>query len=170
VSRLVASLPEGDPAVLYGLRRRLAHWMHGPHSLPSHEVQAPVENCGGVRESILIVELGGWRCGGLCVQLEQAGFLARVVHGVAPAIQSCTQQPVSLCIVGGALDVAGCDALHQARPMPVLALIADANSDLAWSLLEAGADDCQASSISQAEVVARVRMLLRHSGGMAKGQ
>jgi len=123
---------------------------------------AIAERDPGASESILIVELGGWRCGALPAQLAKAGYQARVVQGVPAALDISAQEPISLCIVGGDIDFAACHTLRQALSAPVLALLTYSTEEQTLAILDAGADDCQASTISHEELVARIRTILRH--------
>jgi len=64
--------------------------------------------------------------------------------------------------VGGDIDFAACHTLRQALSAPVLALLAYSTEEQTLAILDAGADDCQASTISHEELLARIRALLRH--------
>ena len=162
MSNLVDYLPGENPAWLRGLGRRLATWRHAAGAPAAGEAPALAEGDQGASASILIVELGGWRSGALPDRLQKAGYRTRVVRGVPAALESHRREPVALCIVGGRVDFAACRTLHETLSAPVLAFVIYGDVEQAVTLLDAGADDCQASTISPQEVLARIRSLLQN--------
>ena len=130
----------------------------------SSAVQAPES---GAREYlprpdgvILIIEVEGWTCGVLPIQIELTGYEVRVVRG-REAVDSLRLMHPILLIVGGAASLAFYRSLHRASPAPILALVPEADEEWVLDAFSAGVDDCQVGPISSGEIVARVRAILR---------
>jgi len=132
VSNLVDHIPGGSLAWLQELGRRLATRRHMPDSDGNGVAPITAARDQGTSERILIVELGGWRCGALPGRLAKAGYQARIVRGVPAALDSRRQEPVSLCIVGGSVDSAACHTLRQALSAPVTVRRARSASKRCW--------------------------------------
>ena len=109
---------------------------------------------------ILIIEVEGWMCGALPIQIERIGYEVRVVRGRV-AVDSLRLMNPILLIVGGAASLAFYRSLHQATMAPILALVPEADEEWVLDAFSAGVDDCQVGPISSGEIVARVRAILR---------
>lgn len=144
------------------LGRLLAGWRHRPGTAPGNTQEPAAEPEIKATEAILIIEIGAWRAGLLPRRLEQAGYTARVAQGVPAGLECLGQAPTPLVIVGGSRDPTIYRSLRRVSPAYILALVPDVTSDELTTVLDAGADDCQSSVISQAETVARAHALLRH--------
>jgi hypothetical protein len=65
--------------------------------------------------------------------------------------------------VGGEVECSAYHTLHEACGAGVLALVPSDSTSCASDILQAGADDCQVTSISQPEVAAMFRVILRNA-------
>lgn len=144
------------------LGRLLAGRRHRPGPAPGNTQEPAAEPEIKATEAILIIEIGAWRAGLLSRRLEQAGYTVQVAQGVPVGLERLRQAHAPLIIVGGSRDPTIYRSLRRVSPAYILALVPDVTSDELAAVLDAGADDCQSSVISQAETVARARALLRH--------
>lgn len=141
-----------------GFERLFRRWL--PRAPRSHP--APGRPAGlSTARLILIIELGGWTCTSLPHSLEQAGYVARVVkeEGTALEVLSC-ESPI-LLVVGGRPGPEFYRALRRASPAPILALVPERDEEQALAAFAAGVDQYQAGYVSDVEVMARIRALLR---------
>ena len=163
MSSMIDSVARGCAIRSRRLSHRILAIFRPPDVAPTREIQANGNRDTRTCERILIVEVGSWRCGTLPNLLLKAGYAPQLALGVPAALERLRQTPVSLCLVGGAVDCGAINTLRQVSQARVLALIPNAQAEHALASLEAGADDCQVSSISRDEVVARIHTLLRPS-------
>ncbi|MBI4787020.1 MAG: response regulator transcription factor [Chloroflexi bacterium] len=112
--------------------------------------------------NVLIVQGNEWSDDTLAQLLRSAGCSVRVVEGGA-VLETIQRETPRVILVGGALDLKLYRALRRASKALILALVPDADRDRMLEAFDAGVDDCQASPISSAEIVARVRAMLRHA-------
>jgi len=161
MSSVIDSVARGCAIRSRRLSHRILAIFRPPGEVSSTKVQVTGPPDTSTGERILIVEVGSWRCGTLPNLLLKAGYVPQLALGVPAALERLRQTPVSLCLVGGAVDCGAINTLRQVSQARFLALIPNAQAEQALASLEAGADDCQLSSISRDEVVARIRALLR---------
>lgn len=102
--------------------------------------------------------------GSLPLLLGQIGYGAQVVRGREAALAALKHAEPTLLIAGGSAGLNFYHALRRASPAPILALVPEADEERVLAAFAAGVDDCQAGPISNGEVVARVRAILRHVG------
>ncbi len=112
---------------------------------------------------ILIIEVEGWTCGALPIQIELTGYEVRVVRG-GVAVESLRLMRPILLIVGGATSLTFYRSLRRASPAPILALVPEADEEWVLDAFSSGVDDCQVGPIGSGEIVARVRAILRRLG------
>ncbi len=110
----------------------------------------------------LIVQVNGWACEALLPLLRAAGYNVRVVED-RDALEALEGESIMLLIVGGAADPKLYRALRRASAAPILALVPWADRDKMLEAFGAGVDDYQASPISNTEIAARARAMLRHA-------
>lgn len=106
-------------------------------------------------------------------RLEQEQFSAQVVNNGHEAEQMASAQPYDLAILG--LDLTGADRLDILRgirsrkpDLPVVILTAAGMVEECVRGLDAGADDCLAKPFVFAELVARIRAVLRRANRPAR--
>jgi len=147
------------------VRRRLERLLRRPTPLPEQSPEPVVEErlprSSGM---ILIIEAGGWMCGSLPLQLRQVGYGAQVVRGRETALDALKLMQPTLLIAGGTAGLRFYRTLRRASPAPILALVPEADEERVLAAFAAGVEDCQVGPISNGEVVARVRAILRHLG------
>ena len=160
MSSVIDSVARGSAIRIRQFRCRILATFRPPDVAPTRAIQVNGNQNTSTGERILIVEVGPWLCGTLPNVLQQAGYAPQVALGVPAALERLRQTQVSLCLVGGAVDCGIINTLRQVSQARVLALIPNAQPEQALASLEAGADDCQLSSISRDEVVARIRAAL----------
>jgi DNA-binding response OmpR family regulator len=121
---------------------------------------------------ILLVEDDPLLGDGLAVGLRQAGFTTDWLRDGASALQALATETFDLCIIDlGLPRMDGMEVLRRTRAsgrtVPILILTArDATPDKVGGL-DAGADDYLVKPVDLDELSARVRALLRRSGGRA---
>jgi len=116
----------------------------------------------------LIVALGGRVCDPLAHILDQAGYRTQILAGLARALACLDSERPGLLIVCGTATSDTYLALRRTVPVPLLVLLPESAETAMLAAFSAGVDDCQLTSISKAETVARVRALLRR-GAQAPG-
>ncbi len=113
--------------------------------------------------ALLLVMLDSDPCGPLLRALEQSGYAVRPCCGLPPAMESLRRERAGLIILTGLGPAAPCRALRCLTSAPILALLTGGGEPEMLAALEAGADDCQLTSIGQSEALGRVRALLRRA-------
>ena len=147
------------------VRGRLERLLRRPTSLAEQSLEQAVEKrLHRSSEPILIIEVGWWRCGSLPLLLGKIGYGVQVVRGLEAALDNLELMQPTLLIAGGMVNQNSYRVLRDASPAPILALIPEADAEQVMAAFAAGVDDCQVSPISNGEVVARVRAILRHLG------
>jgi DNA-binding response OmpR family regulator len=131
----------------------------------------------GSGQPVLVIAPSGERSQALCATLEQLGFAVDYTpspdHGVAQARDS----GIALILIDAAdLDGRGVGVIRTLRdegnPAAILALTSPGDALGTIECIEAGADGCVRDTVSGAELVARLRALVRRSGtgwGGARG-
>lgn len=152
-----------------GLRAVAGRLIPG-HSPLSHALSRPAStaqpasgDCGG----ILLVQLSGARCAALADALAGAGHDVQVVQGLPAALSSIQRWPPALVMVDGPAEPDVYRTLRQAGAFPILALIPQLTDAQMLAAFAVGVDDCQASQIHKAELMLRIRNMLRPMGGRA---
>jgi DNA-binding response OmpR family regulator len=113
------------------------------------------------RDAILIAGAVSPTGDALASTLEQTGYAVRTAADLDDALASMRQvRPVAI-ILRNPAGPRACAALRNATDIPILALLSQPSATDIAQALDAGADDCQAASISAPEVLWRVRALLR---------
>jgi PleD family two-component response regulator len=147
------------------VRRRLERLIRRPSPLAGQSPEPVVEErLPRSSGTILIVEVGGWTCGSLPILLRQVGYGAQVVRGREAVLGVLESVQPTLLIAGGTAGPNFYRALRHVSPAPILALVPEAGEDWVLAAFAAGVDDCQVGPISNREVVARARAILRHIG------
>ncbi len=112
-------------------------------------------------KTILMLIMDGCIASSTAQALQAAGYEVCMVRGLPEALERMRQAPPSLIIVCGRPAAHTYLALRNATDAPILALqIPAAEADM-LKALEVGADDCQPASISNQEILMRIRTLLR---------
>jgi len=105
----------------------------------------------------------------VCYTLEREGFRADAVGDGRSALRRMEEQPYDIVVLDRMLPgLQGTDVLRQIRTAgrtPVILVTAKIGETDRVEGLEAGADDYVAKPFSPRELVARVRAVLRRSGG-----
>ncbi len=99
--------------------------------------------------------------------LSDAGYSVSLVASLPLAQASLDSGQVALIVLHGAEVTGKCRALRQATSVPILALLPELSEAAVLDAFSAGADDCQAVSISPSEIVLRVRAILRRGKARA---
>lgn len=103
----------------------------------------------------------------LRVALGSHGYqLLESVTGKEGIMQAATQQPDLMILDLGLPDLDGMDVIRQVRewsPMPIIILSARGQEHEKVQALDAGADDYLTKPFSVGELVARIRVALRHA-------
>jgi len=150
---------------VHWFRRRLERLTRRPRPLAEQTPEpAGEEHLPHTSGMILIIEVGGWTHGALPLLLGQIGYQAQVVRGREIALDALQHGHPTLVIVGGAADPKLYRALRRASSVPILALVPRPDEERVLTAFEAGVDDCQAGPISNSEVTARVRAIVRRIG------
>jgi len=120
-------------------------------------------------QPVLVIAPAGNRSRALCATLHQFGFAvdftASAEHGVAQARDS----GITLILIDDAdADWRSVDVIRRLRdegnPAAVLALTSLGDTTGTIACIEAGADGCADETVSGAELVARLQVLIRRSG------
>ena len=148
--------------------RRLLRWLRplaGRHTQPadSQRNNEPMDLPPVFKGTILIGALGEWSCELLVDMLKESGYGTQVVGGQDEALDALARGDPDLLIVSGPVDPAFYRRLRCASPIPILALVPQADQELMLSAYAAGVDLLLAGFISGSEAVARVHALLRRA-------
>lgn len=128
---------------------------------PTFETAADQPNrlCG----TVLIVELEGWKSGSLPRLLGKLGYQAKIVQGEKAALEALKQESPLLFIVGGMAAPSLYSTLRQASAVPILALAPEPDDEQLLSAYAAGVDQYQIGPVSDNEIAARARALVRRA-------
>lgn len=102
----------------------------------------------------------------LRINLDHEGYEVRLVTSAEQGLQALDDGPYALLVVDyGLPGMSGLDLVNQVRSMgtdtPVLMLTAEGHTSLKVEALDTGADDYLTKPFHVAELLARVRALLR---------
>jgi DNA-binding response OmpR family regulator len=111
--------------------------------------------------TILLVSMDGGCMQGLAHALTQEGYWVCLAVGLADALVSLQCNCPDLIIFNGPASPDDWRALRRVTSVPVLALLPRPTAAQISGALEAGADDCQATSMGTWETLSRVHALLR---------
>ena len=119
---------------------------------------------------VLLVDLAQPNDASLPGRLVLSGFGVRAAADLADAARSARREAVSAALLRvGAPPEDLEEGLAGLAGVPVLALCAARDSDLAIRLLEAGADTVLSAPVSRRELAARLHALLRYQNGSCNG-
>ena len=109
----------------------------------------------------------------ICHQLREAGFAVDSTEDGSEGLYLATEFPIDVAIIDlGLPNLSGIDIIRRTRAIgrgfPVLILTARSRWQDKVEGLEAGADDYLVKPFHSEELMARVRALLRRSGGWAQ--
>jgi DNA-binding response OmpR family regulator len=123
-----------------------------------------------VAHHVLLVDLAQPNDASLPGRLVLSGFGLRTAAALTDAAGALRREPVSAALVRVGIPPEGLEAgLAGLAGVPVLALCAARDSDLAVRLLEAGADTVLTAPVSRRELAARLHALLRYRNGAPNG-
>jgi DNA-binding response OmpR family regulator len=122
-----------------------------------------------LENTLLIVALGGHVCNPLAHALDLAGYRTQTLTGLAEALACIERARPVLVIVCGPATSDTYQTLRRKASVSLLALLPESAKTDMLVAFSAGVDDCQLTSISKAETVARVRSMLRR-GTQAPGE
>jgi len=109
----------------------------------------------------------------LRVSLESHGYrLVEAAAGKEGVVQAASQQPDLIILDLGLPDVDGMEVIRQIRgwsPMPIIILSARGREHEKVNALDAGADDYLTKPFSVGELLARIRVAVRHAAHSAGG-
>jgi two-component system response regulator RegX3 len=117
---------------------------------------------------VLLVEDSALVTSALRILFEETGRRVRVAADVADAVRACAEETPALMLLdltlpdGDGRDV--CRAIRRASSVPILMLTARGTEADRIVGLELGADDYVVKPFSGAEVIARIRAILRRTG------
>ena len=107
----------------------------------------------------------------LRVSLESHGYrLVEAAAGKEGVVQAASQQPDLIILDLGLPDVDGMEVIRQIRgwsPMPIIILSARGREHEKVNALDAGADDYLTKPFSVGELLARIRVAVRHAAHSA---
>ena len=106
-----------------------------------------------LRETILVVRINEGVCDTVPQALSDSGYDVRIVEGLPHAQESLARQQPSLVIVCGPGIRRACVALRHITTAPILALLPVSTEAEIIAVLNAGADDCQATSMPEAHQI-----------------
>jgi len=115
----------------------------------------------GDQSPILLVQVAGARCAALADALAAAGYDVRVAQGLPAAMTSLARRAPALVVIAGDAEQAAYRTLRQTGAFAILALIPQPTDEQMLAAFEVGVDDCQASGISQGELIVRIHNMLR---------
>lgn len=124
------------------------------------------------RSRVLIVESDPARVGTIAQTLGEIGFEVSTAYRAATALVRVVDERPDAIVVGDRLDdsdpVELIPRLRARAGIPILALAGRLDEALVVALLDAGADDVIGGGDRPAELIARLRALLRRGSGRAR--
>lgn len=124
-------------------------------------------------EKVLVVEDERQIAEIICFNLERAGYRVAVAFDGEEALEKAARENPDLVILDLMLPrldgFSVCRHLRAKSPVPILILTARSEEADKVHGLDLGADDYVTKPFSPRELLARVRALLRRSGGLAQG-
>lgn len=139
-----------------------------PPRLTPETENAAEERSFASRQTIVIVALDGRACSPLAHALDLAGYQAQAVASLAEAMECLKRERPVMLVVCGSATSDTYRVLRRNASIPLLALLPELAQEEAHAAFNAGVDDCQLTSISKAEMVARVHALLRRGTWIAR--
>ena len=119
-----------------------------------------------LHETILVVEDDAQIRNFICFALQGDGYVCRTADTAAEAMRLLAAEPVDLMLLDlGLPDLDGTEVLRRLRSwseLPVIVVSARDQDREKVSLLDIGADDYLTKPFSANELLARIRVALRH--------
>lgn len=117
-------------------------------------------------EQILIVEDDAQIRNFICYALKQEGFPFKIAATAQGALSTLVSEPIDLMLLDlGLPDFDGMDVIHKVRSwseIPIIVVSARDQDKEKAAALDGGADDYLTKPFSATELLARIRVALRH--------
>lgn len=121
---------------------------------------------GNLHERILVVEDDAQIRNFISYALQTKGYVCRAAGSAQEAMRALVTEPVDLMLLDlGLPDVDGTEVIRRVREwseMPIIVVTARDQDREKVSVLDLGADDYLTKPFSAAELLARIRVALRH--------